>query len=93
LCLAVYKVMGAAGTEKSNLYRCLKDEFQQVAKSGCEYLALNEVLALRLPRSSWPVAFNHLGVLHALDRCCPPGSQRYQPSLDGRLNKADDHAV
>ncbi len=58
----------AAGVDNSNLQRCLRDEFERVASGGRKYLVVDEVLALRLPCSSWPVAFSHLGILHALDR-------------------------
>ena len=51
-----------------NLHRCLSEEFQRLAKRGRDYLTLDELLALRLPPSAWPVTFSHLGVLHALDR-------------------------
>ena len=51
-----------------NLHRCLAEEFQRLDKRGRDYLTLDELLALRLPPSAWPVSFGHLGVLHALDR-------------------------
>ncbi len=57
--------MGAAN---SNLTRCLEDEYHRLVKQGRDYLVLDEVLALRLPPSSWAVDPSHLGVLFALDR-------------------------
>lgn len=51
-----------------NLHRCLAEEFQRLAKRGRDYLTLDDLLALRLPQSAWPVTFSHIGVLHALDR-------------------------
>ncbi|KAK9828381.1 hypothetical protein WJX81_001823 [Elliptochloris bilobata] len=59
--------MNAPSADNNNLHRFLGEEFQRVAKRGCDYLVLDELLALRLPRSTWPVAFSHLGVLYALD--------------------------
>lgn len=57
--------MGAAN---SNLTRCLEDEHHRLVKQGRDYLVIDEVLALRLPASSWSVDTAHLGVLFALDR-------------------------
>ena len=51
-----------------NLHRCLAEEFQRLAKRNRDYLTLDDLLALRLPPSAWPVTFSHLGVLHAMDR-------------------------
>ncbi|CAL8472062.1 g11604 [Coccomyxa elongata] len=56
--------MGAAN---SNLTRCIEDEFQRLVKQGRNYLVLEEVLALRLPPSSWAVDPSHLGVLFTVD--------------------------
>ena len=57
--------MGAAN---SNLTRCIEDEFQRLVKQGRNYLVLEEVLALRLPPSSWAVDPSHLSVLFTVDR-------------------------
>lgn len=56
------------GASNSNLARCLEDEFNRLAKVGRNYLVLDEVLALRLPPSSWNVDTSHLGVLFVIDR-------------------------
>ncbi len=64
----LFSAMGAAN---SNLTRCIEDEFQRLVKQGRNYLVLEEVLALRLPPSSWAVDPSHLGVLFTVDRYIP----------------------
>mmetsp|Transcript_39575 Transcript_39575/g.70962 ORF Transcript_39575/g.70962 Transcript_39575/m.70962 type:complete len:223 (-) Transcript_39575:257-925(-) len=56
------------GAQNSSFKRCIAEEYQRLKKEGREYLTVDELIQLKLPRSQWTVNLKNFSVMFVLDR-------------------------